>query len=414
MGSYMNSNNEQTFTYPAYRWVILGLTVLSFLMSMVPRFAWPPLQPVVIPVLNLTMTEAGAYMTAFYIGYVITQIPSGMMADRFSLRLILTVTMLVQGISTFMFGMIDTYTQGFVLRVISGLAGGCVYAACFKGIFLWFSARQRGFALGIIMTAPSLGPAMANMFSTQINALWGWRAAFEAIGVFALICAILTLFFFKQQPADLPVVQAQKKMGFIEGLKTVGTDRNVILLSIAGIAHIWAYVGYISWGNTYLKKALEISLGAQPAMLMAGSIMTGMALVGVVASPISGFFAGREERARPAIMGLWLFISLSILAFGYAQSLTTFWIFAIFVGIGLSASNALITYIVSSYSRPEWAATTVGLTGFFWQIGGIMAPIVIGMVIDSTHNFTYAWWLLAAAPFVAIASIAMLRRSSHT
>lgn len=44
-------------------------------MAFVSRFAWPPLIPVIMPVMGINMTQAMTFITAFYIGCVITQIP---------------------------------------------------------------------------------------------------------------------------------------------------------------------------------------------------------------------------------------------------------------------------------------------------------------------------------------------------
>ena len=79
----------------SYRWLILFLTVLSFVLTFLCRFSWPPLIPVIVPVIHMSMSQAGAYMSAFYIGYVITQIPSGILADRFGVRMVLGFTLVV-------------------------------------------------------------------------------------------------------------------------------------------------------------------------------------------------------------------------------------------------------------------------------------------------------------------------------
>ncbi|MGB9846504.1 MAG: MFS transporter, partial [Desulfotomaculales bacterium] len=84
-----------------YRWIILILTVGCFLFTFITRFAWPPLIPVVVPVLGMGMAQAGAFMSAFYFGYIITQIPAGVLADRFGVRVILAASLVIEGIATF-------------------------------------------------------------------------------------------------------------------------------------------------------------------------------------------------------------------------------------------------------------------------------------------------------------------------
>ncbi len=74
-----------------YHWVILGLCVGCFLFTFVTRITWPPLIPVMVPIPGMKMSQTGAYMSAFYLGYIITQIPAGIMADKFGVRSVLVV-----------------------------------------------------------------------------------------------------------------------------------------------------------------------------------------------------------------------------------------------------------------------------------------------------------------------------------
>ncbi len=84
-----------------YRWLIVFLSLTTYTMSMVIRYTWPPLAPVVMPILHIPIDETGAYMSAFYLGYVLTQIPAGMLADRFGVRGLLTLSLLFQAGASF-------------------------------------------------------------------------------------------------------------------------------------------------------------------------------------------------------------------------------------------------------------------------------------------------------------------------
>ena len=128
----------------SYRWFILFLAVATYLMGFLSRFAWPPLVPVAVPALGFSMTEAGMYMTAFYLGYISTQIPGGMLGDRFGVRPVMVAALLIQAAASGGLGFIHDFHPGFLLRVLSGLSAGAVYAVCFKVMVRWFSVAQRG------------------------------------------------------------------------------------------------------------------------------------------------------------------------------------------------------------------------------------------------------------------------------
>jgi sugar phosphate permease len=172
-----------------YRWVIVALAATSFTMAFVSRFAWPPLVPEVMPIMKIEMTAAMAFMTAFYIGYVATQIPGGVLADRFGPRLVLSGALILQGLGTLGIGFTENYQFGFALRVICGLGAGCVYSSCLKSIVTWMAPAQRGLAIGILMTSPTIGVAIPNFVMPYLSETlgWGWQGAFRATGVAVLV-----------------------------------------------------------------------------------------------------------------------------------------------------------------------------------------------------------------------------------
>jgi hypothetical protein len=59
-----------------YRWVVLTLVVLTWITTFLIRLTWSPLIPVVVPILHMKVAQAGAYMSGFYFGYLINQVPA--------------------------------------------------------------------------------------------------------------------------------------------------------------------------------------------------------------------------------------------------------------------------------------------------------------------------------------------------
>lgn len=389
-------------TESAYRWLILGLAVLTYVMCIIPRFAWPPLIPVVAPILNIQMTQAGAYMTAFYIGYVITQVPAGLLADRFGVRGLLALTLVVQGLANIGLGIIDSYGPGFALRMISGLAGGCVYAACFRALVQWFRPEHRGLAFGIFMATPSLGVALTNALVPSLEGFWGWRGVFLAIGVFALACSVAVFTLVREVKSDGPA-NTGPRPSFFTGLKTVLQDRNIRTLCLCGLTYIWCYVGFMSWGNTYLKQVIGLS------NVEAGAVITVLSMIGIPLSPLAGFVAGKSGKGlQVLIMGIVL-VGLGVILFGQTSSVTMIWTLTVVTGVGFAICTPLYSFVVSTYSPPQWAATTGGVTSFCWQFGGMLVPVISGLAIDLS-GFSVVWWILGVVPLLAVLLLLTLKK----
>jgi sugar phosphate permease len=397
----------------SYRWLILILAILTYTMSFLSRFSWPPLVPVVVPVLNINMTEAGSYMTAFYIGYVITQVPAGIIGDRFGVRIMLTGTLILQALACFGLSVIETYQAGFMMRILAGMAGGCVYAGCFRAMVQWFPLRERAMAFGFLMATPSLGSAASNAIAPVLESFLGWRGVFQAIAGIAVVIAVFVMLLMKDSPEKLaassisgsaPAGPKEKPVGVFAGLKYVFTDRNIIILTLGSFCGTWFQIGFGSWGNTFLKSNLQFSLQE------AGAIMTSFGLVGVILSPVSGYLAGRTGKPLVMIILAQICNIVGILSFGQMSGLTGIIVATAIIGCGVGLMNPLYVFLTSAYSDPKLAGTVGGATNFLFQLAGIAVPVVTGWAIDVTSSFGVVWWIIAAAPFTALATLFLLKK----
>ena len=65
----------------SYRWVILFIAWISFLVSFVDRLAWGNVAISVGQSLGIPVAALGIFVTAFYIGYVIANFIGGFSSD---------------------------------------------------------------------------------------------------------------------------------------------------------------------------------------------------------------------------------------------------------------------------------------------------------------------------------------------
>lgn len=133
------------------KWLMLLLMLAAFSVTFMTRFVWSPVSGTVQELLGLSNTAAGAFMSAFFIGYVITQIPGGVLADRLGVKFVLSAGVLVTGLASVGMSFITTYTQGFVVRIITGLGAGVVMACCTKVISEYFEQKDRGIAIAVLI-----------------------------------------------------------------------------------------------------------------------------------------------------------------------------------------------------------------------------------------------------------------------
>jgi len=235
-----------------YRWVVLFVVWAAFLLSYVDRVAWSSVAAPVGQSLGLSVKMLGAFVTAFYVGYVIANLVGGILTDRFGGRRTLAFALLPLGIATFCFGEIRTLNAGIWVQALMGLAAGADYSAGIKIISAWFD-KDRGRAMGIYVTATSLAVVVANFAVPRITEAFGWSNAFRVLGVCTAGWTLAALFLIKDAPEK--VVMAKPATTEVLALLR---NRNILLLSLAGLCAWWAVVGFSAWGNALMTKGRGI------------------------------------------------------------------------------------------------------------------------------------------------------------
>lgn len=373
-----------------YRWVILVLCVLCFLFSFITRFTWPPLISVIVPDLGMNMGQAGAFMSAFYLGYVATQIPAGILADKFGVRIILAVCLIIEGLATASFSLIANYEVGFNLRILAGLGSGAVFSSCSRALVEWFPPQEQGLAFGILTAAPSSGILITNILVPYLNLLFGWRGAFQAVGMLTIIAGVLVFFLMKvNYSVD------KKREDVLAGLKYIFGNRDLMLLSAAGFLLMWLQLGTATWANVYIK-------GIGFSVREAGTVMAYYGLGGAIAPLVSGIISDRLGRRKPLVIIAFILVVPFTILFGYQTRLELLYLTGFAGGFSSYLANPQLTVLISQTAGITRAATANGVANCLFQMASLLSPWVIGQVLDFTGNFNYVWWILAAGPLLAL------------
>ena len=397
----MNSDNEMKLN--PYRWPLHILVILYYTMGFMVRFAWPPLIPLVTADLGISMAKAGAYMSAFYIGYVLIHIPGGLLGDRFGSRLVIDTALLVEGLGTLGLGLVSDFNLGFACRVLTGLGAGAIYSACVRYVSTLFPPKEAGLAFGLMMMAPAgVGIILPNLLMPWLSTVLSWRQSFIVLSGIVFLMSVVTFIVVRDKPA-----LAQRRMSFGESFMAVIKNRNLVFLALASFWLMWVMVGFVSWGNTYVK---ELGFSVSTASL----VMMAYGLTGIAASPLGGYLGQKISNPMAMFIILLLCLAPCVWGFGQSRSLWTLAAFSGAVGFIIGLANPLLPLLTAMFAGPELRATAGGVTGCIFQTGAILGPLAVGLSKDYTGGFALAWQLLTAAALVGAAClIPMVRKGAR-
>lgn len=395
-----SSDHSQVVATPRYRWVVLFLTVVCFIATFLVRFAWSPLIPLAAPDLGMNMSEAGAYMSAFFLGYVITQVPAGVLSDRFGVRLLLAGSLVVEGLATIALSWATSYEVGLALRVVTGLAAGVDYAACSRAIVEWFPQREHGRAFGLMLASPPTGLLLANWIAPILSASLGWRGAFLVIGVATLIIGVFLYLLLRSTGG------ADRPQSMLAGLRTTVTNRQVMLIAVVGFCLLWLQTGVATWANTFMK-GYGLSLSAT------GQVMVLFSVGGILASIASGFLSDRLGRRSIIVLVSYAVLVPITVLFGFQSDFTSFALVGFVMGFVAYLGNPQFSALVAAAAGKELAATANGVSNLVFQTASILGPWIIGFSIDATGGFQLLWWLLAIGPLAGFFVMLLVAREER-
>jgi len=385
----------------ARRWLILGLAWLAFLLSYVDRLAWSNVASSVGHGLGLPLATLGVFVTAFYIGYVASNLLGGLASDRIGPRLMLTFALLGLGVSTWLFGFITSITGGLVIQALMGLFAGTDYATGVKLIAAWFDRTDRGTAMGIFMTATSLGVVVTNLFVPQLLASLHWNGVYHAMGGITVIGAVFCFFGVRDRPdsGSEPVLELADFLDLFR-------DRNLILVALSGFGAMWGTWGFAFWASTLMTRGHHLSTveaGGIVAMFGTGAIFS-KPLIGILSDRLGGI------RKIPVIACLLCFV-VALLVFGTLGTKAQFRMIAPILGVTAFAYSPLLGAMVTESAGIRRAGSSAGVTNAFWQLGSVIVPVAVGVVFQATQSFYAAFVTLAAGPLLGACGLMFFRES---
>jgi sugar phosphate permease len=385
---------------------VLLVAWMAFLFSFVDRLSWSSMMPIASKALAMNLVQAGSFSTAFYIGYVITQLPGGLLTDRFGYRKVLLGSFLVMGVFTGLMGTIHSYGQGYLFRILAGAGSGAVFSACVRALFDWFSGAGRTTAMGFFMTASSLGVTVVNWFVPHIAETQSWRMAFYVAGLLPLVGFVVGLLLLREPQQALPLEKRPVQSGraFWRDVALLTRNRNLMITGLAGFCAMWATWGTQTWVNTYINKALHVSV------TQAGFYSSLMGMAALFCKPLIGALSDLTG-ARRKTMLFWtlIFFGPVLLWFGANRSLSLLIALAPIVGIVSFIYSPIMNTFIGELVEERLVGTATGLVNTIWQLGSMLSPLVVGNVLQSTHSYLNAFATLAAGPIVAALLVLLVR-----
>ena len=314
-------SNTKSNKNSAYSWLVLIMITLCYTCTFFSRFVWSPVMSEAAGDIGMTMSQAGGLMSAFYFGYLILQIPAGIVADRIRVKYPMFICMLLIAGSTWLMSsdIVSSYTSAYVVRFMGGFFSGTIMACASRLLSNYFEAKVRGIAFGILLASPSLGTLLANQIGPRVLEASGWRVTFQVCAIIILVIGVLAVVLIREPKAE-PMPANAPKSSLLDGLKNYFSNKQLILLSIAGFLFMAVPTGYSTWANQFMTGAAPAGGGL--SSVDGGTIVTCYAVASVIGSMSSGFIGKKFNWNRKyLIMEIYIAMAIFLFIFGMQRKL---------------------------------------------------------------------------------------------
>jgi MFS family permease len=212
--SQTESGSESGQPYSSsYRLYVLGMLTLVYVFNFLDRQLLVILQEPIKAELGLSDTQLGLLSgLAFAAVYVTAALPLAQLAERWSRRSMVALSLAAWSGMTAITGFVNSFAQLLFARAAVGIGEAGASPASHSIISDIFPINRRATALAFYSIGINLGVLLGFLLGGWINEFFGWRMAFIIVGIPGIALALVVRFTIKEPPKGLSLgIQTDSK-----------------------------------------------------------------------------------------------------------------------------------------------------------------------------------------------------------
>lgn len=385
----------------------LGLIALVQVLALAVWFSASAVLPQLRAAWDVGTVGSVLLTVAVQLGFVLGAVGSAMLglADRYAPQRVLAAGAAVAAAATALTAaVVDGAGVGIALRLVTGAGLALVYPVGLKLMASWFGAHGRGFALGALVGALTLGSLLPHLFTGIFGQ--NWRAAMTAGAASSLLAATLAVILLRPGPY-LTVGARPQAAQTLTAFRVVRPR----LVNLSYLGHMWELYAVWAWSASWLVASRAVYDPGVTAGALAVLVLVAFGVLGAVGCLVAGWAGDRVGRAPVARVAV-ATSGLCCLLTPWAYSWPT-WALAVFCGVWgatVIADSAMFSTLLSEVSDQRWVGTALTVQtacGFALTTVTISAlPFVADLV-----GWRWTMLVLVPGPLLAVLTLTRLRRT---
>jgi MFS family permease len=383
-----------------HNWIIIWVIFLQWLIGYFDKTAISVAAVPIAKEFHLNPTQTGVVLSAFFMGFATMTLFGGYLADRFGARKVLLTVMLLWSLFTGLTGLAWSLASLVVLRAIFGAAEGSFPPASSAAVAELMPLDRRGRAKSLLVSGAALGTAIGSLLVAAVASSLGWRVAFWAFCIAGIVLSVVFMALSKSMRRhNGPAAPQAPKIPVRAVLRSSLVWKLTIMQFGVGI-FAW---GMSSWLPTYWVKAKGLELTTAGLATAIPNFVAFFAMIGA-GYAADRLLRGKEGRTVAVLMA----ISVAAVWLTYtADSVPLGVTFISIAQVAVSACAPLISIIILNRMTRSVAGTATGIANFGQQFAGVIAPTVMGYLIQITGGSYLGMFAIVIGVMVVSLALAL-------
>ena len=361
---------------------------IALFLGYLPWYNFSAVSNYILKDLDLSVGDMGVILSIFQAGYVITVIFTGWLADRVGKKRVISWATLLTGIFSTLF---VWFAKGFVsvmiLRLLTGLSAGAIFAPGMALLSDWFPKEERGKALGAYGGSLIVAFAGGYFVASPLASYFSWEIGILATSLSVFIGSYI-LFYSIREPSEREkgIEENCERKEEKSAIKKApeGSFKGPILVTTSYVGHMWEIYAFWGWiGPFLIACAYAVGYSEARAVLIGGRLAAFIILSGAPASYLLGIVADKLGRINTIILCS-ISSLLAELFFGYlyGNSLAIVAVIGFWIGFWGASDGGIYKVALTEMSLPRIRSTALGIQSAIGFSATIISPYVFGRLLE--------------------------------
>lgn len=380
-----------------------------YMLAYMDRINIGVLMPYIQEDLNISSSAAGDIAGIFFIGYLLLQIPGGILATKWSAKKFIFILMILWGLAAMASGFVQTEGQLKLVRFLLGVAEGGVWPAVLVLLANWFTIQERARANAFWMACLPVSAILMAPITGILLKHFSWKTVLILEGIPPIVWAFVWYAMIKDRPTEAKWMDENEKQQLLHALTAEQSQsaksqgyaaafKNKAVWGLVIMYFLWmtGFYGYTMWVPSVVSEFTDDS----SVMGWLTAIPFTCALVGMIVN--SSWSDRRMNRTQHVVIPL--FVAACAMIMGqFVETPLLKMILLSITAIGVYAPYGPLWAIPTAIIPAEVAGAAMGLQNAIGNLGGYNRPKFFGVLKDLTGNYHAGFYFLALS--LALAGI---------